>query len=225
MPNTGRPSGACHACKRMKVRCPEEKPACSRCIRANRLCPGYGPTAERFRYEDPANRVKPAKASEDLDVTPATSSRSESVSTSTSTDVTSPSTAMVQYQEGHSGIELHRMSTDWEKHAFQFFIHAHALPGNIRYGYGTGFMDFLDDIVLSRNLPSYLEDSFRAAALTSIAHRTNIQWLPAKAMSSRLSALAALRQALGNEMEAKSDEVLMSLFLLEHFEVSLLSVF
>lgn len=58
MPNTGRSSGACHACRRMKIKCGEERPGCTRCIRANRQCPGYSPNPDNFRYATPAVQGK-----------------------------------------------------------------------------------------------------------------------------------------------------------------------
>ncbi|KAI9759369.1 MAG: hypothetical protein M1835_000389 [Candelina submexicana] len=41
MPRTARPSGACQNCKNHHVKCDEARPACRRCVRTKRVCPGY----------------------------------------------------------------------------------------------------------------------------------------------------------------------------------------
>lgn len=35
------------------MKCDELTPSCDRCTRANRVCPGYGPKPDRFRYQNP----------------------------------------------------------------------------------------------------------------------------------------------------------------------------
>ncbi|KAH8699043.1 putative C6 finger domain protein [Talaromyces proteolyticus] len=37
----GKPSAGCGACRARKVKCDQTRPACNRCIKANRDCPGY----------------------------------------------------------------------------------------------------------------------------------------------------------------------------------------
>jgi hypothetical protein len=41
MVNTGRPSPACKACRARRLKCDQTKPACIKCIKAKRPCPGY----------------------------------------------------------------------------------------------------------------------------------------------------------------------------------------
>lgn len=41
MVNTGKPSGGCKLCRARRVKCDETQPACLKCIRAKRQCPGY----------------------------------------------------------------------------------------------------------------------------------------------------------------------------------------
>ncbi|KAH8704082.1 hypothetical protein BGW36DRAFT_96322 [Talaromyces proteolyticus] len=41
MPNVGRPSRACHACRERRIKCDFIRPACSQCLRIARACPGY----------------------------------------------------------------------------------------------------------------------------------------------------------------------------------------
>lgn len=41
MVNTGKPSGGCKLCRARRVKCDEAKPACLKCLRSKRQCPGY----------------------------------------------------------------------------------------------------------------------------------------------------------------------------------------
>lgn len=41
MVNTGKPSGGCKLCRARRIKCDETKPACLKCIRLKRQCPGY----------------------------------------------------------------------------------------------------------------------------------------------------------------------------------------
>ncbi|GFF46730.1 uncharacterized transcriptional regulatory protein YKL222C [Aspergillus udagawae] len=37
----GKPSKGCGQCRSRKIRCDQERPACSQCLKGNRVCPGY----------------------------------------------------------------------------------------------------------------------------------------------------------------------------------------
>ncbi|RLL97115.1 hypothetical protein CFD26_106349 [Aspergillus turcosus] len=37
----GKPSKGCGQCRARKIRCDQERPACSQCLKGNRICPGY----------------------------------------------------------------------------------------------------------------------------------------------------------------------------------------
>lgn len=41
MVNTGKPSGGCKLCRARRIKCDEGKPACQKCIRIKKPCPGY----------------------------------------------------------------------------------------------------------------------------------------------------------------------------------------
>lgn len=46
MVNTGKPSSGCRLCRARRIKCDETKPACLKCQRSQRQCPGYGATSE-----------------------------------------------------------------------------------------------------------------------------------------------------------------------------------
>lgn len=41
MVNTGKPSGGCKLCRARRIKCDETKPACLKCLKSKRQCPGY----------------------------------------------------------------------------------------------------------------------------------------------------------------------------------------
>ncbi|KUJ12642.1 uncharacterized protein LY89DRAFT_738414 [Mollisia scopiformis] len=53
MPNTGKPSPACHLCRKRRVNCDLTKPGCHRCVKIGKICPGYRPELDLlFRNQD-----------------------------------------------------------------------------------------------------------------------------------------------------------------------------
>ncbi|KAI5363819.1 putative zn(2)-C6 fungal-type DNA-binding domain-containing protein [Septoria linicola] len=53
----GRPSRACQTCKTRRIKCDEQKPACTNCIKTGRLCPGLpNETDLIFRTENPGRK-------------------------------------------------------------------------------------------------------------------------------------------------------------------------
>ncbi|CAN8101332.1 unnamed protein product [Discula destructiva] len=59
MVNTGKPSGGCKLCRARRIKCDETKPACLKCLRTKRQCPGYrDPFDGRIRDETQATIKK-----------------------------------------------------------------------------------------------------------------------------------------------------------------------
>ena len=83
-----------------------------------------------------------------------------------------------------------------------------------------GYFDFLEDYYYSRPHPSYLVDALRAISLTNFAHRApGVPWLSRDAFRYRAQALRGVRDVLGDLQQARGDDVLLSLFLIERSEV------
>ena len=84
-----------------------------------------------------------------------------------------------------------------------------------------GFLDFLENYYFSKPHPEYLLDAFHSVALSQISIRTrDVPWLSLKAIEYRTRALQSLRRALADLHEARSDDVLISFYLIERSEVS-----
>ncbi len=62
MVNTGHPSRACKLCRARRVRCDETKPACLKCQKSKRACPGYRDPFEINLRDETAATIRKAKA-------------------------------------------------------------------------------------------------------------------------------------------------------------------
>ena len=196
MPNVGRPSGGCHSCKRMKVRCDEERPSCRRCIGANRSCPGYGPVSDVFRRANVASKGRFVTLS--TAKTPAIAATRDPTATETSL--------------------AHRpLPVDWEACGVSMFIHHYTIP-DLDPVYG-GYMPSLPEFYSANTGVGYLRNAMLAVSQALLAHDAKSEPMFLKAREYRAQAFRDLRPALLDEHEAISDHVLLALFLLERFEV------
>ena len=61
-----RRSSGCLACRRRKIKCDEERPACQKCLNFRIECPGYErkPSPLRYRFKDQTDRVVSRASSE-----------------------------------------------------------------------------------------------------------------------------------------------------------------
>ena len=220
MPNVGRPSGACHTCKRMKVKCGEEKPQCNRCCRANRRCPGYGPKPEMFRHSSIVSQGKPAHRAASFRDTGEVNGAQLVDAERQQEQKLSSRTATPEHdlQQKRSPVLNLSITADWEQQAPRLFFHFYTIATESDNIYG-GHMSLLEDYCNSYSHIPYLLDALRAVALIDTSHRANLQPLCEKAMSYRAKALYSLQQALCDKAEARKDHVLLALFLLERFEV------
>ncbi|KAL3418617.1 hypothetical protein PVAG01_10333 [Phlyctema vagabunda] len=62
MVNTGKPSKGCYLCRARRIKCDETKPACLRCQKSKRICPGYRDSFElSLRDETKSTKRKASK--------------------------------------------------------------------------------------------------------------------------------------------------------------------
>ncbi|KAL9035179.1 MAG: hypothetical protein Q9180_004998 [Flavoplaca navasiana] len=223
MPYTGKPSGACQICKQRHVKCDETRPACLKCIKAKRICPGYiegldlvlrdqnqvaKAGAERRQKARAQKIYLNASSSASLS---ASSSRSES-STSSSSSASSPFTddGLIVYSS---------LAESRDSYAHTFFVSAYVLgPRDIRTDHG--FLELLP--YLFDKLPS---DPVLSSSLAVLCHCYFGAWNPSirnaenfEVQQSYSKALSALRYALKNPRHCVTDELLMAVCILNFFE-------
>lgn len=222
MPHTGKPSGACQTCKQRHVKvldaslqagewplttisqCDETRPACLKCVKSKRTCPGYAEGLDLVLRDQ--NQL--AKARVERHQKARNKSRNQSPETSSGSASPQPMTIYTPLAESQ------------ETYAHTFFVSAYVLaPRDTRTDHG--FLELLP--FLFDRLPS---SSVLSLSLSVVAHCYFQAWQPdvrnvdhiiVQKLYSR--ALKALQMALQNPSQCTSDETLMAVCLLSFYEV------
>ncbi|KAL8806579.1 MAG: hypothetical protein Q9182_001226 [Xanthomendoza sp. 2 TL-2023] len=224
MPHTGKPSGACQTCKQRHVKCDETRPACLKCIKAKRVCPGFSEGLDLVLRDQ--NQVAKASAERRLKAhakkrtcTPSSGSGSSGSSSSEASGEfaapsASPTTSLEDELTVYSSLAESR-----DSYAHAFFVSAYVLgPRDSRTDHG--FLELLP--LLFNRLPF---DSVLSSSLAVLSHCYFGAWhrpiRNAETLTVRQSyskALRGLRGALKDPRHCVSDEVLMSVCLLNFYE-------
>jgi len=128
------------------------------------------------------------------------------------------------HEEGHRGARDYTpnltyplLSTVWEQNAVASFFQNYVLePINGRQGY----LDFLPQLYHAAADNHCLRDSTLAVALASFANVSSMQCLSIRSQHHYGRALQSVRVALSTPEQAKTDQVLATIVLLQKFEVS-----
>ncbi|KAI4093305.1 MAG: hypothetical protein LQ339_007700 [Xanthoria mediterranea] len=228
----GKPSTGCKNCRKRKIKCDEQRPACTQCTNTDRICPGYAQLfdlvlrdqtesvtrkAQRRNKRDPRN-VRVTAAAEETPVTAVVAGRSEAqrplgAFRTSSFPIASPT---------HSGyvlpLSLPRSFHDSpEQQAVNgFFVNYVSIR---RHPYSRrGYLDCL--------LPLYQnarDDSLLSLATTAMALAIEGA-SPSTAHYRKLShsffgrALVKTSRAIRDPIESVKDETLMSVLLLSFYE-------
>jgi hypothetical protein len=107
-------------------------------------------------------------------------------------------------------------SINWEQQAVAYFFHNYVLEDNYS---GGGYLNFLPRLYESAPIKSHLRESTKAVSMACLANISSVHHLTLESQKSYGEALRLVRLALTNETEAKSDQVLTTLILLQKFEV------
>ena len=202
MPNVGRPSRGCQACKDRKVKvllrsftlriqaltstqCDLSLPSCRRCIRNRRVCPGY-PTPTDLTFRN-----------------------------TLSTDI--------QGCYRHSSVSFGAspfgpVSTDWRAEAISLFFHDYVIsPSESTIGFG--FLQCLPTI-WNKKGPETLayREAVSAVALTSFAHRSSLDYLIVQARQRYGKALQLAHGSLQSNQEVTTDTTLATVLCLGFYE-------
>ncbi|KAL8870621.1 MAG: hypothetical protein Q9174_003376 [Haloplaca sp. 1 TL-2023] len=209
MPHTGKPSGACQNCKQRHVKCDETRPACLKCIKSKRICPGYIEGLDLVLRDQ--NQIAKAGAERRQKAR----DKSRSKTPESSSEPASPDSLIVYSSVPESQ----------ESYAQTFFISAYVLaPRDGRTDHG-----FLELLPLMFNKLS--KSSVLSTSLSVVSHCFFQAWQPdirnidhVVVQKIYSKALNALQAALRDPRQCESDEVLMAVSLLSFYEYTVSAV-
>ena len=230
MPTFGNRSGGCHACRKMKVKCDEQRPQCGRCMKAGRQCPGYREELDNFRSMNKTTELKAEmsqkrRKSREPPPSPAASSQSEGKTTIRLRVDSEPLRPRGQSPRARSSsISTQRgylappMSADWDTQAIYHFFDSFVVPADASRTQ-PGFLEYLPELYVESASDSYLIDATKAAAFMFLSKRSCLQSFAVQARRSYGKALMQASSNLNILEEAKSDKMAATLHLLCAYEV------
>ncbi|KAF4414870.1 C6 zinc finger domain-containing, partial [Fusarium acutatum] len=220
----GRPSTACHACKKKRGKCDKQQPACGQCIRRHIPCPGYrDPTAiivrdqtsevldkARARLEKRTKRqgLKPPKTLFEGPISPG--SRHADVSSSLSARTPTHRFTKAEAIPGGAILTLGTSLALLPQDAGTAFFLSMYVP--------TASMEFLS--VIAYDCPTELLSSpaMLAPALAMLSYELMEPSLMTLARKNYLAAIQNINAALSLPQQAANDSTLASVLLLALFE-------
>ena len=108
------------------------------------------------------------------------------------------------------------LATNWDQQAECAFFHDYVFP-DLGDGRG-GYLEFLGDLCSEQPDTPYLVSTIAAVSMANFANRTGTSSLGVRAQKSYGRALYTINEALNDSVEARSDCLLTSLFLLNIYE-------
>ncbi|KAI1736264.1 hypothetical protein F4680DRAFT_432342 [Xylaria scruposa] len=185
----------CHACRRMKVKCDEEKPQCGRCTKGGRVCPGYRD----------ANQV--VFCSANTEFTPKAQNLHLFGRTGKSGGVLTESISFAPL--------LTQPTERWEAKAISHFLYNYSLAPTKD---SPGYLGYLSDLLSKEPSSRQLRSGVLAAGYASLANITSVSHLKRIAEKHYGEALRSISIALKNPVEASSDASLTAIILLQMYE-------
>ncbi|KAI0448827.1 hypothetical protein F5B21DRAFT_518647 [Xylaria acuta] len=192
----------CHACRRMKVKCDEEKPQCGRCMKAGRVCPGYRDANQVvFRPMNAESIPKPKT--------------SDLLRTQAALGTPDNSGGVLAGSVSFAPRLLTQPTEKWEMKAIAHFLYNYSLAPTKD---SPGYLGFLSDLLCKEPRNRYLESGVLAAGYASLANITGLGHLERTAEKHYGETLRSISMALRNPAEASSDATLTAIVLLQMYE-------
>ena len=210
MPNTGRPSRGCQECKDRKVKvrlqppsdlklltsqpsqCDQAVPACHRCSRNDRRCPGY-PSQSDVIFR---NRFSLAGGGSN-----------------------GPSSNRRLGDGMQQSLLPSPISTDWRQQAIAMFFHDYII-GSKESKIDFGYLQDLPDVLSRAGDSSALSEAVSAVALTNLAHRSSLPYLKSAGRQAYGRSLGLFNAVLREDTDVCSDQTLATVLCLDFYEVS-----
>lgn len=246
MVNTGKPSSGCKLCRARRIKCDETKPACMKCLRSKRQCPGYRDpfdgkirdetqsTIRKFKrtriviekaqvLQEEALRIK--NDDDDDDENNKTDPESWADSSHDEADGwersrTPPSASLTSsFDSTINGDFLTSLVTPLEQQAACYLLADYVLVSDSPGG-RKGYYKFAYKI-LTRPRPSKcLLSAFKAVSFVALASRPGASYLAIEAESHYSKALREVNKAIQDPEQVKRDDTLGAVLLLAFYEVS-----
>ncbi|KAF2835070.1 hypothetical protein M501DRAFT_989255 [Patellaria atrata CBS 101060] len=243
---TGKPSRGCQNCRTRRIKCGEEKPACSQCEKSGRECPGYRDEFDLiFRDENVAvaRRSKKSNFSKSASKTAkpkhrSISSNNSDLPTDSSLSWPSPRTVAETYLEGPGALQS-EPSPEAMDRAYQWFLQrmkVKSSPSPSMEDLATafffrnfvlfphhsdstrGFLEFIVPIYNETSSDSLVHQATHALAMAIFSNYPAQYHLLKDTRTLYSSTLARLRTALNDPVEVKSDGTLLTVLLASLYE-------
>ncbi|KAI0426028.1 hypothetical protein F5Y09DRAFT_320223 [Xylaria sp. FL1042] len=195
-------SSGCHACRRMKVKCDENKPQCGRCTKARRACPGYRDTKQVIFRSMNAELASKAKTSR-----PSRTRTHPAIATSDHGGRIGSSSFTPRL--------LTQPSETWDNRAISHFLHNYSFAPTKE---SPGYLGFLPDLLDNTSSASHLKSAVLAAGSASLANITGLGYLERTAKRHYGKTLRSISRALTDPLEASSDAALTAIVVLQMYE-------
>lgn len=242
MVNTGKPSSGCKLCRARRIKCDEAKPACMKCIKSKRQCPGYrDPFEGKIRDETQATIRKFKRTRiviEKAQVLEEEALRGED-GDNTKTDVDSWTAATNYYNQGRGrsnspptsasstssfdlsihGDFLTSLVTPLEQRATCFLLADYVLVSDSPGG-RKGYYKFVYKVLTRPRPAKCLLSAFKAVSFVALASRPGASYLAIEAESHYSKALREVNKAIQDPEQVKRDDTLAAVLLLAFYEVS-----
>ncbi|TVY47742.1 hypothetical protein LOCC1_G002741 [Lachnellula occidentalis] len=214
---SGKPSGACHACRARKTRCDQVPEGCGQCKNAKRVCPGYRKQGDLIFRDQSSNVVHKFKAREAREAKKVASAPTpDNIGSQEDAALGSRETSLeiVQQQEPPLFVR-YAVAPTLEDLATGFF-HFHYVLGI--HGPSKGHFYNLVDIARDQKIEDSLMTSMKAVGLAAYAHTTRTPSLLQNARYQYMKAIQLTNAALNSPEDVTKDSTLMAIHILSIFE-------
>lgn len=248
MVNTGKPSGGCKLCRARRIKCDETKPACLKCLRSKKQCPGYrDPFEGKIRDETQATirKFKRTRIVIEKEQVLREEGRKEDDDADLGVDVDQDEDVKADVENWTSGYFCRRgrsntptsaTSTSFSELVHEAFVTTLATPVEQQ---ATCFL--LSDYVLVSDSPGgrrghykfayklltrpegpsrCLLSAFKAVSFVALASKPGASHLAIEAESHYSKALREVSRAIQDPGQVQRDDTLAAVLLLAFYEVS-----
>ncbi|KAF1985816.1 hypothetical protein K402DRAFT_421743 [Aulographum hederae CBS 113979] len=218
----GRPSTGCASCRKSKVKCDETVPICKRCLKTGHDCVYRDSLELYFRNETGSAAKRAQDGWRQRSKKPTKDGKTES--RESSTDVVSVSPISLSNDSKPTQLDFNSSLTILpmlapsaiELSENRFFFD-YVLQTNRAFPY-SGIMDFLPELYRKSSQETCLPEALAAMAKLNLYRRTRNQQLAIQAAESYGHSLQLMKAALQNPETARSNEVLISMYLMGMYE-------